>query len=224
MTGAMLRHWVAKDWSLNRLPIALGILGGVLSLVLIAWPSESAFYLGSVLLITVLIGTGFTVIMLTVVQERTEQTLPFVMSMPLSAADYTVIKLVGNMVLFLLPWLVLSLGTIGVILLRPTIPDGLIPFAILLLVELLTGYVMVLGVALVSESLGWSIAAVVVGNLAVQGFMYYTARVPAIAATMQADRVAWSTPASAILATEILVIVLVLVVTWRVQLMKTDVL
>lgn len=222
MTTTTLRHWVAKDWALNRLPIAAGLLGAVLALALIAWPSEGLFYLGSVVLITVVIGTGFTIIMVTVVQERTERTLPFVMSMPISVADYTVTKLAANLVLFVVPWLLISLGTVGVILLRSTIPNGLVTYAILLLGELLVGYAIVLGVALVSESMGWTIGAVVITNLGVQGFMYYTARVPEIAATIQTNTVVWSTPATWIVVGELTVILLVLIVTWRIQVRKTD--
>lgn len=222
MTTATLRHWVAKDWSLNRLPIAVGLLGAVLSLVLVAWPLEGLFYLGSVLLITMVVGTGFTIIMITVVQERTERTLPFVMSMPISVVDYTVTKLVANLLLFFVPWLLITLSTVGVILLRPTLPVGLVPYAVLLLVELLVGYVLVLGIALITESLGWTIAAVVVTNLGIQAFMYYVGRVPAIVTPMQGNAIAWSHPATMILAGELTVIVLVLVATWQIQIRKTD--
>ena len=42
--------------------------------------------------------------MATVVEERTDQTLPFVMSLPISAAEYTTAKILANLLIFLIPW------------------------------------------------------------------------------------------------------------------------
>ena len=62
------------------------------ALLLVSNGGEGSFYAGCILLFTVLISLGIHLAMLTVVEERTQQTLPFVMSLPISPRDYTVAK------------------------------------------------------------------------------------------------------------------------------------
>jgi hypothetical protein len=49
------------------------------------------------------------------------------------------------------------IGTIAVIGGRSAVPDGLIPFSTVILTEIFTAYVIVLAVAIVSESMAWTV-------------------------------------------------------------------
>lgn len=222
MNTLMIRRLVGKDWAFQRVPVLLALLAGVVSLLLVASGSEGAFYAGTVLLITVVICFGVQLAIATVITERTEGNLPFVMSLPVSVAEHTAATLLANLLLFLLPWFTLGAGTLLVIRLAPGVPDGLIPFAVLLLLELLAGYALVLGVALVSASLGWTIVAVVTGNLLVQVFMYWAFRLPGITATMATESVVWHRQAIALMAGLLGATTLILLVAWRVRLSKKD--
>ncbi len=222
MDTALIARLVVKDWSLQRRFIAVASVAGLASLLLLGHGGNGTFYAGTVLMITVLIGVGVQLVMATVLNERTEKTLPFVMSLPISVREYTTAKMLANLLLFLVPWTLLLIGTAAVLGLRPGMPPGLLPFATLLLVELLAAYCLVLAVALVSESSGWTIGTIVFTNLFLQGFLYQVARIPAIEATMRGPEAVWNRPALTLLAVECAVIVLILAVTYRLQSRKTD--
>ena len=222
LNGKMVKRLILKDWYFQRWTIVAYLAAGALALFLLGTGGKGSFFAGSILLITVLIGLGIHVAMATIVQERTDQTLPFVMSLPLSPREYTTAKILANLLIFLVPWLALSLGTFAVIAGRAGVPDGLIPFAALLLVEIFAGYCLLLAVALVSESQGWAIGAIIFGNLFFQAFMYYVSHHPAIAAAMKGDGIHWSQPAVTLLLGEFAVIVLLLGLTFFFQARKTD--
>jgi ABC-2 type transport system permease protein len=222
MSFQMVKRLILKDWYFQRWTIVAYLAAGALALTLLGTGGEAYFFAGSVLLITVLIALGIHIAMVTIVQERTDQTLPFVMSLPVSPREYTTAKILANLLIVLVPWLALSLGTFAVIAGRAGVPDGLLPFAALLLVEIFAGYCLLLAVALVGESQGWAIGAIVFGNLFFQGFMYHVSHIPSIAATMKGDGVRWSQPAVTLLLAEFAVIVLLLGLTFFFQGRKTD--
>ncbi len=222
MNVRMIELLIAKDWHLQRWTIVGYLLGGAVALSFLAFGGETAFYAGSILMITVVIALGMHLAMVTVVIERTEKTLPFVMSLPISVRDYTVAKLIANLLIFLVPWLTILLGATLIILQRPGVPDGLLPLTVLILLELFVGYCIVLSVALVSESIGWTIAATLACNLGLQAFLYYVGNLPSIVATKGGADIVWTTAACNILIIELASIVLLMAITLWLQSRKRD--
>jgi ABC-type transport system involved in multi-copper enzyme maturation permease subunit len=222
MNIPMIEILVAKDWYLQRWTIVGYLLMGAVAIGLLGFGGETAFLAGMILLITVLIALGIHVAMATVVTERTEKTLPFVMSLPISPADYTTAKIVANLLIFLVPWTALALGTVTVIFGRPDVPDGLLPYTVLTLTEIFAAYCLVLSAALITESIGWTIGVMAVCNFGFQGFIYKVSRLPEIADTMKGASVVWSGTALGILAAELGTVVVVLVLTFWLQSRKTD--
>jgi ABC-2 type transport system permease protein len=222
MNNVMVKRLVLKDWYFLRPAIITYLLAGVGAIMLLRAGSEGLFYAGSILLITILITVGIHLIFATVVAERAEHTLPFVMSLPISAAEYTTAKIVANLLIFLVPWVTLILGTLTIIGLTPDIPDGLIPFVVLLFTQILVGYCLLLAVALVSESTGWTIVALVVGNLSFQFFMYAVSHIEGIASSMKGALAVWNQPALLLLAGQVGAVGLMLVLTFYLQGRKTD--
>jgi ABC-type transport system involved in multi-copper enzyme maturation permease subunit len=218
----MVQRLILKDWYFLRWAIA-GYLGaGALGLFLLGNGGEGAFYAGCVLLITVLIAVGIHVAMATVVGERTEQTLPFVMSLPISPEEYATAKILANLVIYLVPWLALMLGAIGVIKGRAGVPDGLIPFLTVVMVELFASYALLLAVAVVSESQAWTIGATVLGNLGFQAFLYFVGHLPGMAAANAGPTAVWSPSILAILAVEVITIIAAIGVAFWLQRRKED--
>jgi ABC-2 type transport system permease protein len=218
----MIKRLVLMDWYFLRWAIAGYLAAGAVALVLVGTGGEASFYIGSILLITILIGVGIHLAMATVIQERTDHTLPFVMSLPISPRDYTTAKVLANVLIFLIPWLALTLGSFAVIAGRRGIPHGLIAFVAVLLGELFVSYILILATALVTESQGWTIGVMVTLNLAFQGFLYFVSHLPSLAAVMKGDAVVWPPAALALLAAELAVILLALGLTFFFQARKTD--
>ena len=213
---------VAKDWSFQRRPIAVAMAAGVLALILLFSNSSGMFYVGSVLLITVVISIGIYLAFLTVVSERTEGMLPFIMSLPIGVREYTAAKLAANLILFTVPWLAAIGGAIAVVLTREAVPDGLLPFALVLLLHMATGYVLTLATALATGSPGWTIAVGGGANLALQFFMYWTSHRPDVAATISGPTVVWVSSIRRLILAEVLAIVVILWITWIWQSRRTD--
>src|SRR3954467_11704206 len=74
---------------------------------------------------------------------------------------YPIARILANLLIFLVPFVTLMLGSFGVIAHSTALVDGRIPFAAIVLMELFVNYCLLLAVALVSESQGWSVCAIV---------------------------------------------------------------
>jgi ABC-2 type transport system permease protein len=222
MNYSMVKRLILKDWYLQRWVIAGSIAGGAISLGIILSRGKAAFMLGVIALVTVLIAVGAQLAMATIVLERKDQTLPFVMSLPISYREYTAAKILGNLFIFLIPWLALVLGSFATILYAPGIPHGLVPFVAIMATEILVSTCLVATVALITESQNWTIGAIMVGNLALNGFGYYVAHIASIAKGLEGPSIGWSPQASALLLTECTAIVFLLCFTFFFQARKRD--
>jgi len=222
MNTSMVKRLILKDWYFHRWTIVGYLVAGAIGLFLLGTGGEGSFFAGSIILLTVIISLGIHLVMATVVNERTEHTLPFVMSLPISPRDYTVAKVLANLLIFLVPWTAIVFGTFAVIAGNASIPDGLIPFTALLLVELFASYTLILAVALVSESQGWTIVAMVLCNLFLQYFMYAVSHTQDIGSTMTGPSIVWSGTALTLLLVELSAIGLCLGATFFFQSRKRD--
>ena len=222
MNVAMVKTLMYKDWYFLRWAIAGYIAAGVIAFGLMAVGGDGPGFAGAILLITALIGAGIHIAIATVVVERTEHTLPFIMSLPVSPIEYTTAKIAANVVIFLVPWVTLLVGAVGLILLGPQEHHGAIPYVVLILTEILLGYCIILAVALVSESMAWTIIATVFTNLLFQGFFHYVVHHPVLSVQTKGSVIVWSGPAAALLAGEVVVIALLLSATFWFQSRKTD--
>ena len=126
------------------------------------------------------------------------------------------------LLIFLVPWTAMVLGAIAVILARGGVPDGLLPYTVLTLTVIFVNYCIVLCAALVSESIGWTIGAMLACNLGFQAFIYSVSRIPSIAATIEGPEAVWSPDALGILSAEVATILVLVALTYWLQSRKTD--
>jgi ABC-type transport system involved in multi-copper enzyme maturation permease subunit len=222
MSSTIVKQLVFKDWYLQRWPIAGYLAGAVVALLFLGTGSTGSFYAGTIVLITLLIGAGIQLVLSTVVNERTEQTLPFMMTLPVSNHQYTAAKVTANLTMFLLLWSALTAGTLAVLNGRSAETRALIPMATLTLFELLAAYTLLLFVALVTESQTWTISVMVGANLGLQAWFYYISRIPGIAHGLKTHRLEWSPGSLLLLYVEIALIILLLALSFVFRARKTD--
>ncbi|HKI00712.1 MAG TPA: hypothetical protein VKK31_01910 [Thermoanaerobaculia bacterium] len=222
MNTYMVKRLILKDWYFNRWTIVSYIAAGAVALVLLGMGNEGAFFAGTILLVTVLIALGIHLTMATVVEERKEMTLPFVMSLPISAREYTTAKILANLLIFLVPWGTLLIASFALIAGSAALPDGLIPFTAVVLTEIFVSTCLILAVALVSESQGWTIGAIVLGNLGFNGFLYFVSHIPSMGSTMKGPDIIWNQAAVTLLLAELAAVLLLLGLTFWLQSRKTD--
>jgi ABC-2 type transport system permease protein len=222
MNYSMVKLLILKDWYLQRWMILGSLVAGALALAITVSSGKAAFFLGIILLVTILVAVGAQLAIATVVNERKEQTLAFVMSMPISSREYTTAKILANLLIFLVPWIAVLLGCVSVILALTGIPHGLVPYVSIMCTEILVSNCLVFCVAIMTESQGWAIAAIMVGNITFNAVGYFVAHIPSIAAAMNGTNIIWNNAAVVLLSTELALVVLLLTLTFFVQSRKTD--
>jgi len=221
MNYAVVRHLILKDWYLNRgvilgsLPVGLGALAIVLT------GKPVAFMLCIILLCMVIVGVGAQLAFVTTINERKEQTLAFVMSLPVSWREYTAAKILANLIIFLIPWLPLTAGALGVLLL-PGATHGLVPFTAIMALEMLITTSLIVAAGIITESQAWTTAGIFFASLGINLGGYLFAHVPGIGNYMWGKVVHWSPSAWIILICELMAVPLLLGVTFFVQSRKTD--
>jgi len=222
MNTSIVPQLIKKDWQLNSKALFIYGLVGLLSLALLTVANTATFYVGAILLISIVITIGVHLVITTVVNERKEQTLALVMSLPISHMDYTKAKISANLICFAVPWLALAVSAMAIILSRGHIPNGLIPFAVILLLELFAAYVLVLSISLMTESEGWTIAAITVCNVCVSLFIFFISSIPGIGKHTQADAPVWNFSVISTISLELLFIITLIGITFYCQSKKKD--
>jgi ABC-2 type transport system permease protein len=223
MNWLMVWRLIWKDWYLNRAGILASLIGGVMTLALVAAlrASQIAIILGVIVVVTILIGMG-AIVMMSAAIERKQQTLPFVMSLPITYREYTTAKIVGGMLIFQVLWVALVTALVATILLTPGFPHGTIPFVVIMSVEILVSTCLITVVSVTSESQGWTTAAAQVGALSLNLIGWSIVRLPGIGRTMGGATMQWSGTATVLLAAELTLIALMLAIAFFVQSRKKD--
>jgi ABC-2 type transport system permease protein len=222
MNYVILKPLIQKDWYLQRFVILGYSLAGVVALVMVNLQNQFWANIGNLLLISVLLAFGFHLAISNIISERNQHTLPFIMSLPVSVREYTLGKILANLIIYLVPWTILSIAGFVVILARDNLPDGLIPFITLIFVQLLVNYCFALMTALITESVNWIIGAVLLGNVVLQGFLGFISNSPNMKINMTGSSVIWDATTFLILVAQLSAIAIFFGITFLVQAKKTD--
>ena len=218
---AVVRRLILKDWYLNRWLILGSIPVGLGALALVLTGKPVTFMLCIILLCMVVVGVGAQLAFATTINERKEQTLAFVMSLPLSWREYTAAKILANLIIFLIVWVPLTAGALGVLLL-PGATHGLVPFTAIMAAEMLVTTTLIVVAGIITESQAWTTAGIFCSSLGINILGYVFAHVRSISMYMWGTRVHWSSTAWIILICELLTVALLLGVTFYIQSRKTD--
>lgn len=218
----MVWRLILKDWYLERWLIAGSLVTGGATLAWIAMGGKLAWLMGLILIVTILIGIGAQLAMASIVNERSDQTLAFVMSLPISYREFTASKIFGSLLIFLVPWVSLAAASLIVVSSSKTVSHGLVPYVAIMAGEILASTCMVTATAVITESKAFTIAAIMVGNLALNGIGYWVAHMPGISAGMDGARIVWTATARGLLVGEFGLIVLLLSATFYLQSRKRD--
>ena len=218
----VIRHLIRKDIQLNLLPMGLYLMLGLVSLLMLSVEHSIVFYSGMVIMLSVIIIAGVHMVINTITNERTEQVLPFILSLPITFRQYTHAKVMANLGVFLLFWLIMLGGLLVVIFSQPQVQDGLTVYAVILLLEMLAVFCLVLAVGLISESHAWTIVVISLTNIGLSIFMFWVASFEGINQYMQTEQVVWNSTALTFITGEVVFMVSVLIITYWIQARKRD--
>jgi ABC-type transport system involved in multi-copper enzyme maturation permease subunit len=203
----VIRKLVAKEFHVHRYIVAGTSAGGVLS-VLIATLGKMGFNIGSLMWITVIIANGVMLALYGVMNERKERSLLFVLSLPLSITDYVHAKMLGLALCFFIPWLVATVAAVVLVLAKGDVPDGVLPYTVLLSVYMLANFMVLLCWTLHVNSEAWISAAIVVTNMGVSIYMFVVGAQPGLQDHIWGAAPVWNQTAWTILIIELGVIAL----------------
>jgi ABC-2 type transport system permease protein len=222
MTGSVVARLILKDWRLQRLPILLSIVGGVIALTAVQFGGETPMIIGAVWFFIVLILVGTMLPLVGIVNERKKQNLAFLMSLPISPLEYTAGKLVSTVGMFLVPWLTLVTVALLLIETRGIVPHGAIPITLILAALPFVSLSLLTGAALVGESEGWGMAVNVICNSSYWLVWFFLSRIPALMENVKGSIAVWNSTAVTILSSEFGFIALILGLTFYLQSRKRD--
>ena len=222
MSQSIVRQLVLKDLYLMRVPIICYWVGGLLAIAIAVFGGDAFGLPSFILFVVAMAAAGVHPIIATIVEERKQHTLAFVMSLPVTIRGYTSAKLIANLLMFLSVWVTLSLASFVVFLGDGGMPDGTIPFGMILLVGILVAYTIILAVSLVSESEGGAIVAIVVGNVGTQLFLFFVADLYTIRSVMGGRDPVWNATAVGILLGQLTLVLTLIAGTYYLQARKKD--
>jgi ABC-2 type transport system permease protein len=185
------RKLIAKEMYVNRWFVIGGSVAGLLS-VLITSAGRIGFNVGALMFITTIIAHGVMLAIYGVMNERKEHSLLFVLSLPLSIADYVRAKTIGLLLCFFIPWVVASAAAVALVVMKAGIPDGLVPFTVLLCVFMLANFSLVLCGTLHATTEAVVTAMIVITNMAVSLFMFVVGGLPSLQKHITGDVPVWN--------------------------------
>jgi hypothetical protein len=212
--AAMVWKLVVKDWQVYQKQLA-GFVGGMLlALGLVGMGTPLMASAGALLLLVQLLVVGTYAIQSSIMAERKLQTVPFIMSLPVTPMDVYWGKLLANLVIYLVPFLLVTGGLLALILSTPR-PDGAVPWLAVVALFMLAIFCVSLCVAIAVESEGWNIFAILALMTLIGPFLYWVSRLDGIVQYLKTDDIVWSAPVLGVLAAEVAVIaVAILVTSW----------
>ena len=215
-----VKQLVIKDWKLRQKMIA-GYMGAtVLSLCLLGYPHLYTFYMGCILLLTAMIGAGQQMTMESTITEQKEQTLPFILSLPINPATFAIAKIFSVMSVYLTIWTVMVV-TLTFVVMTTHISNGILPMFWLICGFTLVGVAIVLVAAMVTESEGWTIFILVTCNIAISPFIMIFTRSPEFYPYFESQTIVWPTTATYVLLGEALLVVTLLTALLFIQARRT---
>jgi len=203
------RKLIVKELYVNRWMVAGGALSGVAS-ILIATLGKTGFNVGALTWLTTIIATGVMLALYGIMNERKENALQFVLSLPLSISEYVRAKMLGLFAGFLIMWSISCAAALLLVFLKASVPDGIAPYVTLLCVFMLANFAVVLCGALHAQSEALNSAVIVVTNMGVSIFMFTVGPMPGIQQHMWAPVPVWNDTFWTVLFCELAVLVIAL--------------
>lgn len=219
--AAMVRRLIAKDWQVYQKQLAGYVAGLLLALGLVGMGSPLLAAAGGLLLLVLLIVVGMFAIASSIMAERKEQTRSFVMSLPVTPMDVFWGKLLANLAIYLVPFLLVTGGMLAMILLTPS-PDGAVPWVLLIALFVLVNFIVSLCVAIAVDSEGWNTFAMLALMTLIGPFIYWVTWMDGIREHLKGDAIVWSPQALGLVGGELAVMAIAILVAGWVHARKTS--
>ena len=221
--NSVVTRLIRKDYQLYRGVIIFCLLGAAVAVGVLQIGGATSFVIGGGSLFLAMVMCAAMMPMLSIVNERKKQTLPFVMSLPVSPLQYTTAKLLSNVGMFAAAWCLMLGGALFLVFGRHLFPPGVVPSMLIYSLLPFVGFCTITATAMVGESEGWGIAANAVVNSSYWIWWFLiSSRVPEVNNDWKSPVIIWRPVALEIIGAETALIVILLAVTYYLQSRKCD--
>jgi ABC-2 type transport system permease protein len=220
MNTEVVWRLIRKEWHFGKLFIGIMTVAGLLMLTALVNVETGALRVVTLVLFFAVFNGLMWLPTVTVTNERTEQTLAFLMSLPLTVKEYTAAKLIASIMLFLLSWCVLAAAMSAHYLASDTL-QAYLPLAAIVLTQALAWFCVILCVALVSESVALTSGVGILANIVFWFSFAFIGVVPDMGLVGDPVEV-WNSPVFWMLPVQLAVVPLVIGATFFIQARKSD--
>ncbi len=222
MNSHAIRILFMKDLFLSRRYLFAYFVAGLAAAALACVPNPTFSFIGFILVLTVAIAAGIHLIGILLLAETTDQTKLFVMSMPISLLEYSIGKILVVLTTYLIPWSsMFALTAIGTFVIPEAKRGAFITLPAIFLF-LLAAFTIQLVMAVLSESVGWTICVMVACNVSMNVFLMKLFGHPEVSEIAKGDVLSWPTVVIQIVAIELAITAVALILAFMLQTRKRD--
>lgn len=227
MNVSIIPQLIKKDFLLvyrTILMFALVSLSfiGILPLLHGNIPNWVLINIGFMMLLGPAATCGIVLLMKTNVFEKEKSTQPFIMSLPVSAKEFTQAKLLINLPVFTVFWLVVSAVAFYFAFGLGLFPQGAVPFVTMVFLGIFVAYTCILSVSLLFQSLPMTVLSILIFELGTSAYLWTIAFLDPVAHFVYGPVMMWNTTATTIVTVQVLVAVFAILMTLHIQGTKRD--
>ena len=221
MSRSLVSRLIAKDLYLYRWLIVASAVAGFASLLF--WEgARGGVNLGLILFITSLVALGIFIVMNGVLKERQDRSILFVLSLPISTMQYTIAKISGALIAFLIPWLGLLIAMVALTAVSDEAPNGGIPYFVAMMAFFLSNFCVLLTVLIVTGSEKWAVAGILGTNITIPVYLPFVANLSGVREYIGGHTAAWTPTIVTIISIEAAVSTLAVALAFFVSSRKKD--
>ncbi|CAN7603988.1 hypothetical protein [Duganella sp. LjRoot269] len=227
MSTSIVPLLVKKDFRLMR-PFILSfslvslVSIGIVFLLHGRIPDWVLMNIGFLLLIGPAATCGIVLLIKTNVFEKEKSTQAFIMSLPVTVKEFTRAKLLFNLPVFGVFWLVISAVAFYLAFGLGLFPQGAVPFITMVFLGVFVAYTCILSTSLLFQSLGVTVLSILIFELGTSAYLWTIAFLDPISRHVYGQAMVWNSTAIAIVAIQVTVAVSMVLTTLHVQNTKRD--
>ncbi len=223
MNTSIVSQLVRKDFLLWRRLILI-FYGLSVAAIALAWllPDRLLLNLGFTLVIAPLGTLGVVLLIQTNVFEKARNTQLFIMSLPVTARQFTVAKLLVNVPTFGALWLVTTVAIFAYAFGLGLLPPGAIPVVAIVCLGVFVAYTGILSVSLLTQSLGVTILGILFFETATSAYVWTLVLFGPIGRHVYGPVAVWDAGAVGVLVAQALVAVAAIAATLLVLTRRRD--
>jgi hypothetical protein len=227
MSTSIIPQLVRKDFLIMRKTILIFSLISLSSIAILSIlfgriPNWALVNIAFMLLLAPAATCGIVLLMKTIVFEKEKSTQLFILSLPVTAKEFTKAKLLINLPVFGAFWLVVSAVAFYFAFGLGVFPQGTVPFITMVFLGVFVAYTCILSVSLLFQSMAITVISIMIFELGTSAYLWVIVFLDPIQNYVYGPNSVWNPTAITIVVTQTLVAIVTIVLTLHIQNKKQD--